>query len=305
MARPALWLLVLVTCAQVCRGIPKELLYPHGPGIDTNLARDQDDAASPEITLLVPIVFYGEAYNAIYERRRSRLFVWYSGAIEALFGAIEVLWGLLSPLSNHPTKETTSPLSNHPTKETTSPLSNHPTKETTSPLSNHPTKETTSPLSNHPTKETTSPLSNHPTKETISPLSNHPTKETTSPLSNHPTKRPPDKTTRAKQRLVNSNGLLSFLTEIPSFFNIQFPLDYPVIAPLYTNVDTRGSGTVYYRETQDPSLLERASDAVRESFSSAADFTATSLFIATWDNVGYYNRGSDKVQSEAHRNNLT
>jgi hypothetical protein len=46
---------------------------------------------------------------------------------------------------------------------------------------------------------------------------------------------------------VNSNGLLSFLTEIPSFFNIQFPLDYPVIAPLYTNVDTRGSGAVYYR----------------------------------------------------------
>jgi nidogen (entactin) len=46
---------------------------------------------------------------------------------------------------------------------------------------------------------------------------------------------------------VNSNGLLSFLTEIPVFFNIQFPLDYPVIAPLYTNVDTRASGAVYYR----------------------------------------------------------
>nr|CAD7200893.1 unnamed protein product [Timema douglasi] len=67
MARPALWLLlVLVACARVCRGIPKELLYPHGPGIDTNLPRDQDEAASPEITLLVPIVFYGETYNAIY-----------------------------------------------------------------------------------------------------------------------------------------------------------------------------------------------------------------------------------------------
>jgi len=50
---------------------------------------------------------------------------------------------------------------------------------------------------------------------------------------------------------VNSNGLLSFLTEIPSFFNIQFPLDYPVIAPLYTNVDTRGSGAVYYRYLSD------------------------------------------------------
>ncbi|CAG0918033.1 unnamed protein product, partial [Notodromas monacha] len=30
---------------------------------------------------------------------------------------------------------------------------------------------------------------------------------------------------------VNSNGLLSFITEIPSFVNVPFPLNYPTISP--------------------------------------------------------------------------
>ncbi|XP_067009862.1 nidogen isoform X2 [Anabrus simplex] len=96
---------------------------------------------------------------------------------------------------------------------------------------------------------------------------------------------------------VNTNGLLSFLTDIPVFFNIQFPLDYPVIAPLYTNVDTRERGTVYYRETQDPQLLDRAAINIRDAFSAGQDFTPKSLFIATWDDVGYFDRGSDKANS--------
>lgn len=43
------------------------------------------------------------------------------------------------------------------------------------------------------------------------------------------------------------NGFVSFLTEIPSFFNVQFPLDYPIIAALYSDVDTSTGGTVWYR----------------------------------------------------------
>ena len=47
---------------------------------------------------------------------------------------------------------------------------------------------------------------------------------------------------------VNENGLLSFLTEIPSFFNVQFPLDYPLLAALYSDVDCREAGEVWYRQ---------------------------------------------------------
>lgn len=91
--------------------------------------------------------------------------------------------------------------------------------------------------------------------------------------------------------------MVSFQTEIPNFFNIQFPLDYPLIAPFYTNVDTRQTGTVSYYETNNPSVLRRATDNVRRYFSNQDSFQATSLFIVTWFEVGYYNRRSDKTNT--------
>ncbi|KAF4521231.1 hypothetical protein B566_EDAN005442 [Ephemera danica] len=96
---------------------------------------------------------------------------------------------------------------------------------------------------------------------------------------------------------VNINGILSFVTEIPNFFNVQFPLEYPVIAPLYTDVDIRGGGAVYYRETQEETLLRRASETIVYAFSKGQNFRATSLFIVTWQDVGYFENGSDKANT--------
>ena len=79
------------------------------------------------------------------------------------------------------------------------------------------------------------------------------------------------------------------------FFNIAFPLDDPVIAPLYTHVDTRGSGRVYYGETNAPEILARAGGMVRSAFTDAMEFVPTHIFLVTWVDVGYYNGKSDKV----------
>lgn len=49
---------------------------------------------------------------------------------------------------------------------------------------------------------------------------------------------------------INSNGFISFLTEIPNFFNVQFPLEYPIIAPFYSDVDAREAGSIWYRWAQ-------------------------------------------------------
>jgi len=57
---------LFVLCVSLCSAFPRELLYPHGTGEDQVLPRDQDEASSPEISLKVPIVFYGETYNSIY-----------------------------------------------------------------------------------------------------------------------------------------------------------------------------------------------------------------------------------------------
>ncbi|XP_030745606.1 nidogen-2 isoform X2 [Sitophilus oryzae] len=96
---------------------------------------------------------------------------------------------------------------------------------------------------------------------------------------------------------VNSNGFLSFQTEIPHFINIEFPLDYPIIAPFYTNVDITRAGIISFYETHDPSLLQRATENIHESFLQSANFQARSIFVVTWKDVGYYNQGFDKLNT--------
>ncbi|XP_070160368.1 nidogen isoform X1 [Polyergus mexicanus] len=96
---------------------------------------------------------------------------------------------------------------------------------------------------------------------------------------------------------VNGNGVLSFARAMQRFFNIAFPLDDPVIAPLYTHVDTRGSGTVYFSETDSPEILARTGGLVRSAFKNAVDFLPTHVFLTTWVDVGYYNERNDKVNT--------
>ena len=67
------------------------------------------------------------------------------------------------------------------------------------------------------------------------------------------------------------------------------------VAPYWADVDIRGTGQVFYRETTDPSLLARASSEIRVLLNMSEDFEITNLFIATWYAVGYYEGGTDKV----------
>ncbi|XP_015172869.1 PREDICTED: nidogen-2 isoform X3 [Polistes dominula] len=96
---------------------------------------------------------------------------------------------------------------------------------------------------------------------------------------------------------VNANGVLSFARAMQRFFNIAFPLDDPVIAPLYTHVDTRASGMIYWAETDSPEVIARAGGMIRSTFKDALDFEPTHVFLATWLDVGYYNEKSDKVNT--------
>lgn len=66
-----------------------------------------------------------------------------------------------------------------------------------------------------------------------------------------------------------------------------------MIAPFWADADTQGAGVVYYRETSDSSLLEKAEREI--SLSYGDNFSPTSLFIVTWDGVGYSSGHTDKV----------
>ena len=96
---------------------------------------------------------------------------------------------------------------------------------------------------------------------------------------------------------VNDNGVISF----GSRYNVRTPLSLPlsgtdkIIAPYWADVDTRGTGDIYYRQTTDPSLLARATSEIRAAFPRSLNNTISNLLIATWDRVGYYYRNTDKV----------
>ncbi|KAI0241926.1 Nidogen-2 [Lamellibrachia satsuma] len=93
---------------------------------------------------------------------------------------------------------------------------------------------------------------------------------------------------------VNLNGVLTFKNGLLRYrSDKQLPIGRQIIAPFYADIDTRLSGNVYYRESQDPSLRKKAEDEIGEHFPDSAGFRPQSLFIATWDDVGYYSEQYD------------
>ncbi|XP_061593558.1 sushi, nidogen and EGF-like domain-containing protein 1 isoform X1 [Cololabis saira] len=93
---------------------------------------------------------------------------------------------------------------------------------------------------------------------------------------------------------VNNNGLVSFLREVSQFTPVAFPIarDRRVVAPFWADIDNRRAGSVFYRESQDPSVLKRASDDVRVYFSEFPNFNATWVLISTWHQVTYFGGNS-------------
>jgi len=96
---------------------------------------------------------------------------------------------------------------------------------------------------------------------------------------------------------VHDNGIISLDRSFVTSHTVSLPLpeNDKVIAPFWANIDIRNIGNVYYRETTDPSLLSRATSEIRATFPKSKNVTITSLFIVTWDSVGYYYRHNDKV----------
>ena len=96
---------------------------------------------------------------------------------------------------------------------------------------------------------------------------------------------------------MNTNGLVSLDSWFTSSYVRSFPLSstVKVIAPYWADVDTRGTGQIFYRQSTDPSLLARASSEIKAAYPLLQNVTITHLFIATWDAVGYFSYGIDKV----------
>ena len=96
---------------------------------------------------------------------------------------------------------------------------------------------------------------------------------------------------------MNNNGDMTFNALFSNYTPEPFPIHgNPMIAPFFADVDTRGTGKVWYRTTNDSALLAKAANDI-PSILAGPNFTPLWLFIATWELVGYYNNHTDKVSS--------
>ena len=81
---------------------------------------------------------------------------------------------------------------------------------------------------------------------------------------------------------MNENGILSF--RVP-FTGSSIDNSIPLIVPYFEDVNTTQSGSVFYRESFDPLLLQRAQGHVQAVFRLTNKFYPKHLFIATWYRV--------------------
>lgn len=100
---------------------------------------------------------------------------------------------------------------------------------------------------------------------------------------------------------VNNNGLISFSKAVSNFTPSSFPLSngLQLISPFWADVDTRETGTVWFRETNNSAVLRRARRDIQNiKFVNQISFQPLFAFIVTWDRVGYYDNHSDLVSKQ-------
>jgi len=76
-----------------------------------------------------------------------------------------------------------------------------------------------------------------------------------------------------------------------------------LIAPFWADIDTTSEGKVFYRQTTDPGLLQKANNDIKVIYGKCRNFRATWLFIATWYEVPFF--GASGVYKNKVRNDLT
>ncbi|XP_003391519.1 PREDICTED: sushi, nidogen and EGF-like domain-containing protein 1, partial [Amphimedon queenslandica] len=97
---------------------------------------------------------------------------------------------------------------------------------------------------------------------------------------------------------INNNGLLSFNMAVEGYTSEPFPLPETLIAPFWADVDTRrGAGTVYYRETAASAIVSKVAQDIALAFPNQPPFTAKTVVIVTWSEVGYYEKNDDKLNT--------
>ena len=113
---------------------------------------------------------------------------------------------------------------------------------------------------------------------------------------------------------ISFDGAVEYNLEVSNFSTSEYP--NALVAPFWTDIDTRLAGTVYYRwdtnwytisqsiippslirNTSDVSLMQSFREEVGNYFPGFPNYQPAVMVIATWDNVGHYNSSTDSTNT--------
>ncbi|XP_076123122.1 sushi, nidogen and EGF-like domain-containing protein 1 [Alosa pseudoharengus] len=98
-----------------------------------------------------------------------------------------------------------------------------------------------------------------------------------------------------QQIYVNHNGHLTFNQSLFQYVPNEFPENSArdIIAPFWTDLDNREKGNISYQQYTTGDVLQSATQDINTYFPNVT-FTATWVFVATWDRMAYYpNTGTE------------
>ncbi|KAA0724935.1 Alpha-tectorin Precursor [Triplophysa tibetana] len=98
---------------------------------------------------------------------------------------------------------------------------------------------------------------------------------------------------------VNNNGHLTFDGAWSSFSPYPFPAygGKDIIAPFWTDIDNRGNGVISYQQYTSGDVLTQATQDINQYFPDLS-FSASWVFVATWDRVAYYPQSGTNIRRE-------
>ena len=89
---------------------------------------------------------------------------------------------------------------------------------------------------------------------------------------------------------VSTNGLIHFDDHFVSYVPCDFPCtQFPVIAPLWTDLTFAINGLIYYRIAEDLATLDQVSEMLSDFH---LDFHPTLALIVTWFESSHYRSSS-------------
>uniref|UniRef100_A0A8C7Y3K1 NIDO domain-containing protein n=1 Tax=Oryzias sinensis TaxID=183150 RepID=A0A8C7Y3K1_9TELE len=99
---------------------------------------------------------------------------------------------------------------------------------------------------------------------------------------------------------VNHNGHLTFDAPYSAYLPQRFPLYGPIdlIAPFWTDLDNRQTGSVLYNQYTNGSVLQQATRDINSYFPNL-NFSADWVFVATWYEVAYLSMTGTKTTFQA------